>query len=93
MFFSIKGIDKIDHLCYTQIKLENKINILTNKKTKTNRSKNMANKNTINFKRFEEIDFNETASPARISKKTEAKIESFREKHERRGALTLAAYH
>ena len=53
----------------------------------------MANKNTINFKRFEEIDFNETASPARISKKTEAKIESFREKHERRGALTLAAYH
>ena len=54
----------------------------------------MANKNTINFKQsFEEIDFNETASPARISRKTEAKIESFREKHERRGALTLAAYH
>ncbi len=34
---SINTIDKIDQVCYTQIKLENKTNILTNKiKTKTN---------------------------------------------------------
>ena len=36
--FSINTIDKIANVCYTQIKLEHKTNILTNK-TKTNKNK------------------------------------------------------
>jgi hypothetical protein len=50
-------------------------------------------KHNINFNRFEEIKFDATASPANISRQTAEKIENFRERHERRGALTLAAYH
>ena len=53
----------------------------------------MATQKTINFKSiFEEIDFNETASPAKVSRKTASRINNFRERHENRGALTLAAF-
>ena len=34
VFFSIKGIDKINHVCYTDNQLEHKIKNLTNKKNK-----------------------------------------------------------
>ena len=39
MFLSINTIDKIAHVCYTQIKLENKINILTNNNKNKNKRK------------------------------------------------------
>ena len=37
--FSIKSIDKIAQVCYTEIKLENKTNILTNNKHKQRKTK------------------------------------------------------
>ena len=46
-----------------------------------------------NILNFEEIRFRTSASPAtKIDKATASRIAKFRDRHERRGALTLAAF-
>ena len=47
----------------------------------------------LNILNFEEIRFRTSASPAtEIDKATASRIEKFRDKHERRGTITLAAF-
>ena len=77
--FSISTIDFFRNLCYTQNKLENKTNILTNK-NKNNKTKR-SNKMTANFE-----DYRGTApSAGNISDDAKERIAAFREKHYRFG--------
>ena len=82
---SIKGIDKINQVCYTQNKLENKTNILTNNKNK--KENKMSQTQTINLPNqvvdsdwkddidYEAYEDEKTyVSPDKIKKETIARI-------------------
>ena len=79
--FSIKSIDKIAQVCYTEIKLENKTNILTNNKIKTKINKNKKGNNmatnTYQIPKLEYYDKEaDYVPPTEVSKEAIEKIKS-----------------
>jgi len=79
-------------VCYTQIKLENKTNILTNKnqnKNNKNKKEQIMAKQYGNFNDFIDVGF--SAPPAkRISGETQKRIDRFMNKH--LGAAALEGF-